>query len=102
MNPDIIGVSIVPALVGIVQAMKRAGLPSNDAPIASLVLGVIAGVGVQFATVAPVHVTAYLIIQGVAVGVGLGLAASGAFSTVDTFIRGASSPDPVPPAPPTS
>lgn len=61
--------TLVPVVLGLVQAIKMAGLSSKYAPLFSLILGVVLTVGLSTADFAA-------IIQGLAVG----LSASGLFS----------------------
>jgi hypothetical protein len=67
---------LIPVIVGVVSVAKKAGLSTRYAPILALVLGSIGG---------------YFYIQpgtiGVLVGVTMGLAASGAYSSVKTTLE---------------
>lgn len=96
MSPDIFGVGAIPAILGLTQVAKETGMPGRFSPILSLFLGILAGVALQFARATAPSVTGVLVLQGVIVGIGIGLAASGLYSGVQTFV----SPTPVPPVPP--
>jgi hypothetical protein len=88
MQPELYGIAIVPAILALVQVAKETGVPSRLAPIISLALGVAAGVALQFASSSPAApLDGPTIVQGVVVGIGLGLGASGAFSAVNTFVE---------------
>jgi hypothetical protein len=88
MQPELYGIAIVPAILALVQVAKETGVPSRLAPIISLALGVAAGVALQFASSSPAApFDGPTIVQGVVVGIGLGLGASGAFSAVNTFVE---------------
>lgn len=71
MEWEIYGVIIVPVIVGLVEAGKKAGLPDKWSPLLSLVLGLVAGLAALFPG-DPV--------QGVVVGLALGLSATGLYS----------------------
>ena len=43
MDTVFYGIGLVPLLVGLVEAVKRAGLPSKFAPVVSVFLGVVLG-----------------------------------------------------------
>lgn len=79
------GVASVPLIVGLVAAIRQVGLPDRFAPVASLVFGVLLGLAGTFMANA---MTPQGIVQGVIVGLGLGLAASGAYSATKTTILG--------------
>ena len=70
-------VAIVPVIIGLVQVAKTVGLPSNYAPFASIVFGMV--------LVALTGLTWQgIVIQGIIAG----LAASGLFSGTKTTIQG--------------
>ena len=58
----------MPVVLGLVEAGKRAGLPSRFAPLLSIALGVVAGL-----------ITNNDAVQGVVTGIYYGLAASGIY-----------------------
>ena len=64
-------VLIVPFIVGIVEIVKKLGLPSKFCPVASVILGVIIGL---------VYISPNDIAQGILVGASLGLSAVGLYS----------------------
>ncbi len=64
-------IAILPAIVGIVELLKRLGMSSKWAPLASVALGLISG----YFYVAPGNLT-----QAILSGIGLGLAAVGLWS----------------------
>lgn len=72
-------IAILPAIVGVVEILKRLGLPSKWAPLASLVLGLMSG----YFYVAPGNLT-----QAVLSGIGLGLAAVGLWSGPKNTVEG--------------
>lgn len=43
MGFDAYGIAIIPIIVGLIQVVKKFGLPSKLAPLVSLLLGMIAG-----------------------------------------------------------
>lgn len=74
---EIYGVALIPLIVGLVELMKWFHLPTKAAPIASLILGIIAGT---------VYVYPNDIKAGILVGLVMGLSASGLYSsTKNTF-----------------
>jgi len=64
-------VLIVPFIVGVVELVKKLGLPSKFCPVVSVILGVIIGL---------VYISPNDIAQGVLVGASLGLSAVGLYS----------------------
>lgn len=73
------GVVIVPAVVGLVQVLKDADLPSGFSPAAAVLLGVLAALAQLYAHDWPW-------IQAVVVGVALGLSAVGLYSASTSTI----------------
>jgi len=71
MDMEIYGVFIVPLIIGMVEIVKRAGLPSKWSPVFAVVLGLLAGMLLLF----PEDIR-----QGVVVGLALGLSATGLYS----------------------
>lgn len=81
----LLGASGIGLIVGLVQIAKKSGLPDKHAPLAALILGVIllTGYKLQYGAAAdPWFDTIFY-------GLGLGFAASGAYSTVITATQGA-------------
>lgn len=75
------GVAAIPLIMGLVQALKLAGLPSGWAPLASLIVGL--GGSIWFG-----QASGEVMIQAsVAQGLYVGLAASGFYSALDTGRR---------------
>lgn len=68
----------IPAVVAIIEALKLAGLPSRFAPIASIALGM--GMGVLF-------IDGNAVVANAAVGILIGLSASGLYSGGKTLMR---------------
>ena len=64
-------VLIVPFIVGIVELVKKLGLPSKFCPVVSVILGVIIGL---------VYISPDDVAKGVLVGASLGLSAVGLYS----------------------
>jgi ABC-type uncharacterized transport system permease subunit len=60
---------IIPIIIGVVEVLKRAGLPNKYSPVVSLLLGVIFG----FLYVQP-------LLDGMIVGLVVGLSATGLYS----------------------
>jgi len=72
-NITILGIAAVPAIMGIVEAAKTAGLPKNFAPLFAILLGIGAGI--------LSHSSGDLTWdQAIAGGIALGLAAAGLYS----------------------
>lgn len=70
------GILIIPLITGIVEVLKRAGLPPKYAGLASLILGL--GLSIAYGQM-EAH---WALIQSILVGLALGLAASGLYSQV--------------------
>lgn len=68
---EVYDVMIVPFILGIVELVKKLGLPSKFCPIVGVALGVVIGM---------VYVSPTDIAQGVLVGASLGLSAVGLYS----------------------
>lgn len=63
------GVGLIPLLVGLVEAVKKVGLPSKFAPLVSIALGLVFGLLLfPFPT------------QAILLGIAFGLSASGLYS----------------------
>ena len=78
MDITIYDVVILPLIIGLVEMLKKSGLPVKLLPVVAIFLGVVVGV---------VYITPQDIPQGVLVGVAIGLAASGAYSGGKTIIE---------------
>lgn len=74
---EVYGVALIGLIVGLVEALKRAGLPKRFLPLSSLIFGVAAGIFY----INPEDLKAAII-----VGLMMGLSASGLYSgTKNTF-----------------
>lgn len=69
MDMTMYGVAIVPLLIGVLEVLKRVGLPERAIPAASVLLGIIIG----FAFMETPQ-------EGVIVGLAIGLSAVGLYS----------------------
>lgn len=77
---EVYGVAIVGIIIGLVEVLKKAGLPKRFLPLASLILGIITGV---------VYVNPEDIKAGIMIGTMLGLTSCGLYSgTKNTIERG--------------
>lgn len=74
------GIALIPVVLGLVELLKRLGLPSKWAPVASLALGLVAG----FFYMAPGK-PAEAILDGIAVGLGAVGLWSGSRSTAQAL-----------------
>lgn len=68
---EIYDVMIVPFILGVVELVKKLGLPSKFCPIVGVVLGVVIGI---------VYISPTDITKGILVGASLGLSAVGLYS----------------------
>lgn len=75
---EVYGVAIVGIIIGLVEVLKKAGLPKKFIPLASLTFGIIAGV---------VYVNPTNIKAGIIVGMMLGLTSSGLYSSTKNTIE---------------
>lgn len=80
MPLELFGFSIVPLIIGLVEVTKRVGVPSRDAPVIAILLGLAAGFGVEYAT--PQRIWMKAVVYGIAYG----LAASGIYSAVAKYV----------------
>jgi hypothetical protein len=86
LEPTATAAGLVPLVIGIVEIAKETGLPGRFAPVCSLVLGILAGIALQFiGSASGVAFTGPVIANGLYAGVGMGLAASGIYSGVQAF-----------------
>lgn len=76
---EVYDVAIVPLIVGVVELLKQLGLPTKFAAAVAALLGVVVGV---------VYVAPNDILQGILVGLSLGLAAAGLYSGVKNTVEG--------------
>lgn len=68
----IYGIPAIALVIGLVKLVREVGLPSKFAPLASLVIGVLGGVGVAVTN-------DQTILYGVVLGIVFGLSASGIY-----------------------
>ncbi len=81
MNPQILfGITVVPAIIGLVQVAKIAGVPGRAAPLVAVILGVLAGVAELYSQQLPW-------IQAAVVGISLGLSAVGLYSGTQAVLQ---------------
>jgi len=74
---EVYGVAMIGLIVGLVETLKRAGLPKRFLPLSSLFFGVIAGT---------IYIHPTNLKAGIIVGLMMGLSASGLYSgTKNTF-----------------
>ena len=71
------GIAVIPAIVGLVQVVKDLGLPSNYAPLAAVLFGLLAGFAQFYAGQLPW-------ISAAVTGVALGLSAVGLYAGART------------------
>ena len=68
---EVYDIAIVPLIVGLVELVKKLGLPSKFCPVVGVVLGVVIGI---------VYISPTDITKGILVGASLGLSAVGLYS----------------------
>lgn len=74
---EVYGVALIGLIVGLVEVLKRAGLPKRFLPLSSLIFGVAAGI---------FYINPEDLKAGIIVGLMMGLSASGLYSgTKSTF-----------------
>lgn len=78
MEIEVSGVFLVALLVGLSELLKRSGMPKRIVPIATVVLGIAAGI---------VYVSPDDAKNGVLVGLSIGLAAIGLYSGAKNTIE---------------
>ena len=78
MDITIYDIMILPLIIGLVEMLKKSGLPVKLLPVVAIILGVVVGV---------VYISPGDIPQGVLVGVAVGLSASGLYSGGKTVIE---------------
>ena len=72
-------VAIIPLIMGVTELFKIVGLPNKFAPVISAVLGVVIGL---------VYVAPENPLEGILVGLSMGLAASGLYSGTKNTVEG--------------
>lgn len=75
---EMYGIALIPLIIGLVELFKRLGLPKKLTPLASLILGVAAGVFYVF----PSDLKG-----GIIVGIMMGLSSSGLYSGTKNTIE---------------
>lgn len=89
MTPEtLFGISAVPAIVGLVEACKRIGLPSRAAPLAAVVFGILAALG-------QLYYTKWPWVPSIAAGIALGLSAAGLYAGSKAVFSSSSSDVPL-------
>ena len=76
---DIYDVAIIPLIIGVTELVKKLGLPNKFAALLSAVLGVVIGL---------VYVAPENPLEGILVGLSMGLAASGLYSGTKNTVEG--------------
>ena len=76
---EIYDVAIVPLIMGVTELFKIVGLPNKFAPVLSAVLGVLIGL---------VYIAPENPLEGILVGLSMGLAASGLYSGTKNTVEG--------------
>lgn len=79
MNEETLKLLLAPVCIGLVEALKQAGLPTKYAPLASILFGGIAAIVLGFAFG---HTGAALAVDLIS-GLGIGAAASGVYAVAD-------------------
>ncbi|WP_206099720.1 hypothetical protein [Longirhabdus pacifica] len=82
MDIQVYDIAILPLIVGLVSMTKAIGLPQRFAPFIAILLGVLAGI---------FYVAPHNMNEGILVGIALGLAASGLYSSTKTLAEKRSS-----------
>lgn len=75
---EVYGVAIVGVIIGLVEVLKRTGLPKKFLPLASLVFGVLAGI---------FYVSPNDFKSGILIGIMLGLSSCGLYSGTKNTIE---------------
>lgn len=78
MDITVLDIALVPVIIGLVEVFKTLGLTDRYAALASLLLGVVAGV---------VFADTGILAQDVLVGIALGLSASGLYSGSKSLVE---------------
>ena len=68
----IYGIPAIALVIGLVKLVREAGLPSKFAPLVSLIVGILGGIGVAVTS-------GQTILYGVVLGIVFGLSASGIY-----------------------
>lgn len=76
---EVYDVAIIPLIVGVIEILKQLGLPTKFSGTAATALGIVIGI---------IYVAPGDIAKGILVGLSLGLAASGLYSTTKNTVEG--------------
>jgi 4-hydroxybenzoate polyprenyltransferase len=87
-EPALFGLTIIPAIVGLVEVAKDLGIPSRMAPAAAVLLGILFGL-------AQIYAARFTWIPAVCLGIAFGLSACGLYDTARNLL-------PTPTTPPKS
>jgi L-cystine uptake protein TcyP (sodium:dicarboxylate symporter family) len=79
MDIEVYDVVIIPLIVGVVELLKQLGLPVKFSALVAAILGIVIGV---------IYIAPNDILQGILVGLAMGLSASGLYSGVKNTIEG--------------
>lgn len=78
MDIALYDVVILPFIIGLVQVLKKTGLPTRFVPVVSIFFGALIGV---------IYLSPQDIAQGILVGTAIGLSASGLYSGTKTVVE---------------
>lgn len=76
---EIYDVVIAPLILGIVELMKKLGLPGKFSGLVATILGIVIGI---------LYLYPENVLQGILVGMSMGLTASGLYSTTKNTVEG--------------
>lgn len=76
---EIYDVAIAPLILGIVELMKKLGLPGKFSGLVATILGIVIGI---------LYLYPENVLQGILVGMSVGLTASGLYSTTKNTVEG--------------
>jgi L-cystine uptake protein TcyP (sodium:dicarboxylate symporter family) len=77
MDLSAYGITLTAVIVGIVEVLKKLGMPTKWCPLASLVLGIIAGIVYSGAALR----------EGILIGIAMGLSSCGLYSGVKNTMQ---------------
>lgn len=76
---EIYDIAIAPLILGIVELMKKLGLPGKFSGLVATILGIVIGI---------LYLYPENVLQGILVGMSMGLTASGLYSTTKNTVEG--------------
>lgn len=76
---EIYDIAIAPLILGIVELMKKLGLPGKFSGLVATILGIVIGI---------LYLYPENVLQGILVGMSVGLTASGLYSTTKNTVEG--------------